>query len=64
MTPETPKLPGATDYADDSALTTFLANIYKAANDRETVLIGGGEFNPQELRTVHGAILTLIAKAK
>lgn len=46
------------------ALSTFLANLYKAANDRETVLIGGGEFNPQELRTVYGAVLTLIAKAK
>lgn len=46
------------------ALTTFLANLYKAANDRETVHIGGGEFNHNELRTVYGAVLTLIAKAK
>lgn len=45
-------------------LATFLANINKAANDCETVLIGGGEFNPDELRTVLGAVLTLIAKAK
>lgn len=45
-------------------LAVFLSNLYKAVQDRETVHIGGGEFNAQELRTVYGAVLTLIAKAK
>lgn len=45
-------------------LAMFLANLLRATRDRETVHIGGGDFDPTELRTVYGAILTLIAKAK
>lgn len=45
------------------ALIAFLSNLYKAANDRETVEIGGGTFNPKELRTVYGAIITTMALA-
>ena len=47
-----------------AALDTFLANLHKAVSDRETVVIGGGEFNHNELRTVYSAVLALIAKAK
>ena len=41
-------------------LTTLLANIRHAARNRETVVIGGGEFTPKELSEAQAAVVQLL----
>ena len=45
-------------------MKAFIANLKHAVRNRETVMIGGGEFSPEELKEVAAALETLQAKTE
>lgn len=40
-------------------MDTFIANLKHAIRNRETVIIGGGEFTPEELKEILNSIEAL-----
>lgn len=41
----------------------FIANVRHAARNGETIIIGGGEFSPDELLDIADALALLLAEA-
>lgn len=45
-------------------MDTFIANLKHAIRNRETVIIGGGEFTPEELKEILNSIEELRRSSK
>jgi hypothetical protein len=47
----------------NNKINTFIANVRHAARNGETVIIGGGEFSPDELLDIADTLALLVAEA-